>query len=79
MNNNQSIEEIIAAWKNPEIRSSSILHPAGEVSDEDLETLVGGSDEITPQTTAPCGVIIRSVMRCPTLRAGCRTRGCPKK
>jgi mersacidin/lichenicidin family type 2 lantibiotic len=73
----RNIEEIIAAWKNPELRTTEVMSPIGEVSDEELDSVVGGSDEVTPQTTIPCGtIVLRSLARCPSVGAKCKTRGC---
>ncbi|RAL26672.1 mersacidin/lichenicidin family type 2 lantibiotic [Thermoflavimicrobium daqui] len=59
-------EQTIRAWKDPEFRATlenHVGHPAGEISEQELEAIVGGSDT-QPQTTVPCLAITFSVFMC---------------
>jgi mersacidin/lichenicidin family type 2 lantibiotic len=61
-------EQTIRAWKDPEFRASlenSMLnHPAGEISEQELQKVVGGSD-VQPQTTLLCMTVTFSYFVCP--------------
>ncbi len=72
-----SKEQVIQAWKNPELREGATglpAHPAGksvkELSTEELEQVQGASD-VQPETTPACAVaftigatVIFSVRNC---------------
>ncbi|MFC9541432.1 mersacidin/lichenicidin family type 2 lantibiotic [Lysinibacillus sp. NPDC056959] len=59
-NTNVTKEDIIAAWKNPEVRekfNSVPVHPSGksfgELTEEELAQIQGASD-VKPETTIYC-------------------------
>lgn len=60
-------EKTIRAWKDPEFRASlengKIPHPAGEISEQELKAVVGGSD-VQPQTALLCITTIFSNAWC---------------
>lgn len=68
-----SKQDIIKAWKNPEFRKhNSLAHPSGEsfheLSEEEMNTITGGSGDIQPQTTPGCVSFISgltfSILKC---------------
>ncbi|MFF2797258.1 mersacidin family lantibiotic [Lysinibacillus xylanilyticus] len=66
-NTNVTIEEIIAAWKDPEAReklNSLPVHPSGksfgELTEEELAQIQGASD-VKPETSPVCLPLITFV------------------
>ncbi|RBP02475.1 mersacidin family lantibiotic [Rossellomorea aquimaris] len=61
-----SNEQIIKAWKNPELRGASLHHPAGqsfgELSADEMMNIQGAGD-VQPETT-PATVISTSSAPC---------------
>ncbi|WP_369902156.1 class II lanthipeptide, LchA2/BrtA2 family [Bacillus manliponensis] len=62
----KQIDQTIRALKDPEYREAvgnGVVHPSGEVSNDELKAVVGGSD-VSPETTLPCTVIAFSMVKC---------------
>jgi mersacidin/lichenicidin family type 2 lantibiotic len=66
-------ENIVRALRDPEYRASlkgEFIHPSGEVSNEELKAVIGGSD-VSPETTIPCTIIILTIVKCWILSTDC--------